>query len=74
MDEYPDNNFFSYQFPDEYFAHEQHSINLYAENKIEDQKNVSTGENHISNGSKVEKNDNSDNQFINTSNSISYII
>ena len=70
MDEYPDNNFFSYQFPDEYFAHEQHSINLYAENKIEDQKNVSTGENHISNGSKVEKNDNSDNQFINTSNSI----
>lgn len=65
-----EDNYFSYPFPEEYFEHEQHSINLYAENKIEDPKNVSTGENHVSNSLKAEKNENIDNQFINASNSI----
>ena len=65
-----EDNYFSYPFPEEYFEHEQHSINLYAENRIEDPKNVSTGENHVSNSVKAEKNENIDNQFINASNSI----
>ena len=66
-----EDNYFSYPFPEAYFEHEQHSINLYAESKIEEPKNVSTGENHGSNSLKAEKNDNIDNQFINASNSIS---
>ena len=65
-----EDNYFSFPYPEEYFEHEQHSINLYAESKIEEPKNVSTGENHGSNSLKAEKNDNIDNQFINASNSI----
>ena len=65
-----EDNYFSYPYPEEYFEHEQHSINLYAESKIEEPKNVSTGENHGSTSLKAEKNDNIDNQFINASNSI----
>ena len=65
-----EDNYFSYPYPEEYFEHEQHSINLYAESKIEEPKNVSTAENHGSNSLKAEKNDNIDNQFINASNSI----
>ena len=66
-----EDNYFSYPYPEEYFEHEQHSINLYAESKIEEPKNVSTGENHGSNSLKSEKNDNIDNQFINASNKVS---
>ena len=65
MSEY-DENEFNCQFVEEYLENEQHNINLYTENKSEEQKNFSTGENnHISNSLKQEKND----EYLNANNS-----
>ena len=70
MEEYGYNNFIYLQLSDEYFANEQRGVDLYPDNKTEEQKNVSTGENHISNSLKAEKNENNDNQLVNEPNNI----
>ena len=70
MEEYGYNNFIYLQLSDENFENEQRGVDLYPENKTEEQKNVSTGENHISNSLKAEKNENNDNQLVNEPNNI----
>jgi hypothetical protein len=70
MEEYAYNNFISFQLTDEYFANDQRGVDLYPDNKTEEQKNISTGENHISGSLKAEKNENYDNQMINEQNNI----
>ena len=65
MSEYEENEF-NCPFIEAYLENEQHNINLYTENKSEEQKNFSTGENnHISNSLKQEKND----EYLNANNS-----
>ena len=57
MSEYEENEF-NCPFIEAYLENEQHNINLYTENKSEEQKNFRTRENNnITNSLKQEKND-----------------
>ena len=70
MDEFEE-NYFNFQFVENYYPHEKNNENFYNENnKIEDQKVPSTGENHNSNKVNSEKNDLNENQLINAPNNI----
>ena len=57
-------NYINFSLEDEYFKHEKRNIDLLYEGKIEDPKNVSTGENHNPNSLKLEGNIINDNQLL----------
>ena len=65
MEDFED-NYFSFHIAAEDYYPEKNNENFYNEsNKIDEQKIISTGENHNSNNAKSEKNDINENQLIN---------